>query len=364
MKVEILIYAYLAICAAMIAFNIVCIFVFRKKERDIARRSIDFTKIVLQQLELDAVEEKHKDFLRKKLRKINHMMAFDETLEELYAQRPRDVQRYIEALSSVFVYLSFHYSQKDRIQAAYFPYIIDKYKVFAGNGIDVVTDSMMELVKEQDLYCRENALQALYTIGDTDSVVEALKTVNRNGNFHHTKMITDGLLSFTGDREDLDSALWRCYEDFSLNLKLAVLEYFCLGRDGHGEKLLPIMLDREERQELRLSAIGYFARHRYEPAFLQLCQMAGETALDWEYRAAVATALGNYPSEETKYQLKDMLHDENWYVRYNAAESLDRLGVRYEELVDIFEGPDRDAAEMLRYRFDRKQLTEKEGTPI
>ena len=29
MKVEVLIYAYLAVCAAMIGFNIACIFVFR-----------------------------------------------------------------------------------------------------------------------------------------------------------------------------------------------------------------------------------------------------------------------------------------------------------------------------------------------
>ena len=41
MKVEILIYAYLAVCAAMIIFNIVCIFVFRKKDKNIEKRSID-----------------------------------------------------------------------------------------------------------------------------------------------------------------------------------------------------------------------------------------------------------------------------------------------------------------------------------
>ncbi|MEE1048867.1 MAG: hypothetical protein U0M60_15800, partial [Clostridia bacterium] len=84
MKVEILIYAYLAVCAAMIIFNIVCIFVFRKKDKNIEKRSIDFTDSIEEQLSKDTIDEAHRKFLRKKLKKINHMMAFDETLEKLY----------------------------------------------------------------------------------------------------------------------------------------------------------------------------------------------------------------------------------------------------------------------------------------
>ena len=36
MKVEVLIYIYLAVCVAMIGFNIVCIFLFRSEENEIA----------------------------------------------------------------------------------------------------------------------------------------------------------------------------------------------------------------------------------------------------------------------------------------------------------------------------------------
>jgi hypothetical protein len=51
-------------------------------------------------------------------------------------------------------------------------------------------------------------------------------------------------------------------------------------------------------------------------------------------------------------------------VRYNAADSLERLGVKYEEMIDVFEGGDRYASEMLRYRFDRKKLKEKEAVTV
>ena len=364
MKVEILIYAYLAVCASMIVFNIVCIFIFRRKDKNIRNRSIDFTDIIEYQLDQGTIDEKHKGFLRKKLKKINHMMAFDDALEKLYAQRPEDIKNYISDLSSVFVFLIFKYNEKEQIQAAYFPYIVKKYHVFRGAGIPVVLDALMELVKEQNLYCRENALQALYSIGDADSVIEALKLLDRAENFHHGKMITDGLLCFSGPVDELNRQLWENFDAFSGALKQAILDYFRFSSGKHCEKMLQIMTDGGENQELRFSAIRYFAKYHYEPALAHLYSLATDDAFIWEYRAIAASALGNYPAAQTEMLLKEILCDPNWYVRYNAADSLERLGVHYEEMIDIFEGRDRYAAEMLRYRFDRKKLKETEGLQV
>lgn len=364
MKVEILIYAYLAVCASMIVFNIVCIFIFRRKDKNIRNRSIDFTDIIEYQLDQGTIDEKHKGFLRKKLKKINHMMAFDDALEKLYAQRPEDIKKYISDLSSVFVFLTFKYNEKEQIQAAYFPYIVKKYHVFRGAGIPIVLDTLMELVKEQNLYCRENALQALYSIGDADSVIEALKLMDRVENFHHGKMIADGLLCFTGRVDELDKKLWKNLDGFSIALKQAILDYFRFSSGEHKEKILQIMIDPAENQEFRISAIRYFAKYHYEPALAHLYSFATEDSPVWEYRAIAASALGNYPADETEALLKKLLSDRNWYVRYNAADSLERLGIRYEEMIDIFEGRDRYAAEMLRYRFDRKKLKNTEEVSV
>ena len=364
MKVETLIYAYLAVCVSMILFNIVCIFIFRKKDKNIKKRSIDFTDIIEAQLDEQTVDEKHKSFLRKKLKKINHMMAFDETLEKLYAERPNDIKKYIADISSVFVFLTFKYNEKNHIQAAYFPYIIKKYHVFKGSGIPIVLDSLMELVKEENMYCRENALQALYSIGDAGSVIEALKLLDRAENFHHGKMITDGLLCFSGPVDELNRQLWENFDAFSAALKQAILDYFRFSSGDHCEKMLQIMTDGGENQELRFSAIRYFAKYHYEPALAHLYSLATDDALVWEYRAIAASALGNYSAAQTEMLLKEFLCDPNWFVRYNAADSLERLGVHYEEMIDIFEGRDRYAAEMLRYRFDRKKLKETEGMQV
>lgn len=364
MKVEILIYAYLAVCAAMIVFNIVCIYVFHKKDKNIQKRSLDFTDSVKEQMAKEEIDEKHKKFLCKKLKKIQHMMAFDETLEKLYQQQPQEITKYIANLNSVFVFLTLKYSEKNKIQAAYYPYIIKKYQVFKGCGANIVIDALMELVKEPNLYCRENALQALYSIGDADSIIEALKILDRQQVFHHTKMVADGLLGFTGDREILDKKIWKNFNEFSVGIKQSILDYFRFSSGEHKEKMLHIMTDKEENQELRFSAIRYFAKYYYEPARSYLYDFACANSPVWEYKAITATTLATYPSPQTETILKELLCSPNWYVRYNASESLERLGVKYEEMIDIFEGHDRYASEMLRYRFDRKKLTEKEPVSV
>ena len=181
---------------------------------------------------------------------------------------------------------------------------------------------------------------------------------------HHSKMIADGLLSFGGERELLDKKLWQSFNEFSLSLKLPVLDYFRFSSDAHKEKVLHIMSDKDENQELRFSAIRYFANYHYEPARDCLYGFATDNSPIWEYKAIAATALGNYPSVKTEEILRDLLCDRNWFVRYNASDSLERLGVKYEEMIDIFEGGDRYASEMLRYRFDRKKLKEKEAVTV
>ncbi len=358
MNVEMLIYAYLVICAAMIAFNITSAVVFEKDDKKILKRNDDFSNIILKQIEIGEVDDSHKKYLRKKLRHINCLMAFDETLEGIFSEKPDEVRKYIEAISPVFVYLTFEYSKKNELQSAYFPYIIKKYKLFMGAKISVVADMLTNMVKDSSLYCRENALQALYNIGDAESVVTALKLLDNSGYYHSPKMITDGLLEFTGDKSELDERLWAHFDEFTLSLRLAFMDYFRFESGRHTETMFSIMTDKNANQELRLSAIRYFAKHHYEPAMDALYDFAADRSLTWEYKALAATALANYPTAQTECILKDLLVNRNWYVRYNAAESLERIGVEYDELIDIFEGNDRYASEMLRYRFERKKLNE------
>ena len=55
------------------------------------------------------------------------------------------------------------------------------------------------LLDQPSIYSRENAMQALYTTGNTEYVVKALKNIDNGNHFYHSKLISDGLLRFKGE---------------------------------------------------------------------------------------------------------------------------------------------------------------------
>lgn len=365
MKIETLIYAYLAICLAMIIFNLVCVVVFRRRDAKLVRRSTAFCEKITEQAKLSEPDAKHRKYLSKKLCRVSNLMAFDETLERLYADNPEKIRRYIEALSPMFIYLTLEYLKKNKLKAAYFPYIIKKYGIFRGQHISIISDLMLELVNNQSLYCRENALQALYSIGDCESVVKALTVLDGGTYYHDKKLITDGLLKFTGDAKKLSELLWQKFSDFSVTMQVAVLNYFRFFSGDYCAEMLRLMTDSGQNAEIRYCCIRYFGKYRYQPAFPYLIDfVAEEDSENWEFAAIAATALAAYPSEKTAELLKEKLSSRNWYVRFNAAQSLEMLGFDYMKLIDVFEGDDRYAGEMMRYRLDRKKLPKKEATTV
>lgn len=365
MKAEVLIYAYLAVCAAMIGFNIVCIFVFRVKDKRLDHYSRRFNKIVHQVIEDQTVTEEHCKYLSKKLKKINNLMAFDKTLGELFPQNPKQTKDYIRQLSSVFIYLTLEYKKKSEILAAYFPYIIHKYKVFQGQPISIVMDTMLELVHSPSLYVRENALQAIYFIGSVECTMNALWILNESTYYHHPKMITDGLLNFSGDTKQLAELLWDNFDRFSKKMQRVIVDYFRFSSSDHQERILELLTSHGVDDEVAYSCIRYLGKYAYPPAYPILTGIVERYQHNqWIYTAITASALASYPGDRAVAVLKELLQSSNWHVRSNASQSLMSLGLYYTDMIDVFEGRDRYASEIMRYRFDQKNMKEKEAVGI
>ena len=365
MKAEILIYAYLAVCVAMIGFNIACIFVFRVKDKRLNHYSQRFIRIVRQVIADRTVTEDHCKYLSKKLKKINNLMAFDMTLDDLFAQNPEQTKDYIRQLSSLFTYLTLEYREKSEIQAAYFPYIIKKYKIFQGQPIGIVMDILLELVHSPSLYVRENALQAIYSIGSAECTMNALWILNESTYYHHPKMITDGLLNFSGDTKQLAERLWDNFDRFSNRMQRVIVDYFRFSSPDHQERILELLTSRCVDDEIAYSCIRYLGKYAYPPAYPVLTDIVEKCRNDqWICTAITASTLAGYPGDRTVAMLKELLHNPNWHVRFNASQSLMALGVYYTDMIDVFEGRDRYAGEIMRYRFDQKNMKEKEAVGI
>ena len=262
MKIEIMIYVYIAICISMIAFNIVYVFVLRHSEKALSNNSQKLKKIICEQIEVikngKEISEKHIKYLCKKLDRTAGITAFDRALESVFEKEPDMAQKYLVETFYVFEYLTHRYISKDTIKIAYFPYILHKYNILKHNDSEKVLDALLELLRSVNVYCRENTLKALYSMQRPDVVVASLKIIDKNLSFHHSKLIYDGLLNYTGDKDSLKDMLFESFNAYSTGMQLNILNYFRFGNIRCDKEILELLSNEKADSELRFASIRYF----------------------------------------------------------------------------------------------------------
>ena len=365
MGIEVLIFSYGVVCISMIAFNCVCIVLFKNSERRLHRKSSSLNQKVAVQMkrikEGNLVEQKHCSYLSRKLSRVGNLMAFDETITQWLQTDPQTAQKYLYELRAVFLHLSVVYLKKETMQSAYYAYILSKYKISRYCSFDSIMDILIQYLKKESLYCRQNAMRALYSFGNEQNVVDAIKVLDRENVFFHSKILSDGLLQFEGDHDKLIRLFWQSLDSFAVETQVSILNYIRFKSGDWCEQMFEILTDANLSCELHFSAIRYFGRYPYQPAYRILLEhTASPDPLRWNYAAVSASALAAYPGEQTVHTLKKALKSENWYARYNAAQSLEALGLHYDDLLDIINGNDRYAREMILYHFSRRQLSEEQ----
>lgn len=363
MKIEIMIYVYIAICVSMIAYNVVYVFILNHREKALATNSEKFRKIISEEIEKikngESVSEKHKKYLRKKLDRSAGITAFDKALEGIFEKDSDSVEKYLIDTFSVFEYLTHRYMSKDTLKIAYFPYILHKYEILKHYESERLLSALFDLLRSVNVYCRENTLKALYSMRKPEVVVSALKSIDKILSFHHPKLICDGLMFYKGEKETLKNKLFESFKEFSVQMKVNILNYFRFGNVRCDDEMLALLKNEKENKEIRFSAIRYFEKFPLAEARELILELAeNEAGRTWEYQAIATSALKSYPGDITFRILVKNLSSSNWHVRQNSAISCEKLGYTYHDLINVFDGNDRYAREIMRYRLDRRNAEE------
>lgn len=361
MNVQIMVYIYLAVCVSMIVFNLGYVAMYRRGDKMSRRTDSAFCEEIKTEVfrveKGEVVNKEHIKKLCRRCRDIWNLVALDETLTNLETEHKAAVDEYVEQTKEIYISLAVSLKKKEPIQKAHYCYMVKKYGI--GHSIQGpdIENFMMELVMSSNLYCRQNALDVLYDSGKTSAVVQAMKFLSEKGHFHHEKFLTEGLLSFNGSREALIDDLLKNMNYFSSPIKIAIMNFIRFGSGKYCHEMYAIMCNETEEDEMRFSAMRYFGKYKYEPAEGFLKDMAKHPNRQrWEYASIAASSLAAYPGEETISILKECLSNAKWYVRYNAAISLEQLHVSYLDVADILDGNDRYAREALQYRMEMNKI--------
>lgn len=186
-------------------------------------------------------------------------------------------------------------------------------------------------------------------------IEKAFNLLNEQQNFHHAKLLTDGLLKFQGDVSLLCETLWKHHKEWDQTLMMSVVDYIRFRDQTYGLKFLPELKKESTDLEIRLAILRYYRKYQIWEAYEVILDCVnGEYGN--ECAIVACAALENYPKSETIAVLKKALTNANWYVRKNAAASLIKLGTQ-EGVEEILTGNDRFAREMLAYTMALKEGT-------
>jgi HEAT repeat protein len=246
-------------------------------------------------------------------------------------------------------------SRADNAEKGYFAYVLfvsDLSGLTEAQKADY-SGFLRHLLSNHSVFCRENALKALYNLGDAVAVADAVETLSADARLHNEKLLSDGMNSFRGDRRALAEALMERFARYDDHSQSAVITFFTVA-DFH---------DWDEQFKQRLERADISVDQRCDILRLILRRPSEETkkllidvvldkgkAEDWQTAAVAATGLERYPDDgDVVNALEYGITSPAWNVRMNCAGALVRLNPPEAVLNDILNGGDAFAADALKF---------------
>lgn len=355
-RVDYLIYVYIVLCLCMLGFNFFYMGRRSWRGRRVPEKIAGWEAIVSSAVSnTETVTDTA--FFIKKLSRVQQLLLFHEAVQNLLADNKKhdSVMKWLHDNRAVFTAIGNVYKKRSSMEQSFYAYFVGEYHFCGSSQEDAIVKLMLIFVIQPSIYCRENALYALYASGEADIVVKAFTLMNRHNVQHSRKLISDGLLEFTGDKLELTEKIWDCWEEFSPHYQVAFIDFTRMVTDCFCERYMNILQSEAER-EVKFAVIRYYRRYYY-PDAAEILQNHIEkwNRDDWEFAAISASTLENYPSERTIRALTQGMNSENWYVRDNASDSLIKIAdtKRLEKILDEIQ--DTYGKEMLIYKMDSRE---------
>ena len=295
----------------------------------------------------------HKRRLRRKLKRIDQLIAYNSVMEDCLGTG--GVSDYLEECYEDFLFLAVEYGNREAMERAFFAYVISLYYPYMGTPRKQMVNILLKYMDDATVYCRENVLLALYAIGDAVAVEHAFMYLDSRGLYHSPKLISDGLMTYKGDKEELARRLWSKRNAWNESLVLSVIQFVTQLDADFSEEFIGELQKDNTSLEHRFAYIRYFQRH-VKPGlkgYLIDC-LKQYDASNNSLAIVISLALGSYPGEDTALALEGALQSKSWYVRKNAAASLLRIGLPEDELRRVYEASDRYGKEILEYVSERR----------
>lgn len=318
----------------------------KKFDEDVNKKSLRWNEYFTK-----AVENDNYSINNSTLRKLKKPAVLNGFFEEL-RNTDADIRNKIIENNFERINVLFRRTNDETIKAD-FAYQISLTKIDDEIRERYISGFMRELLNGKSIYLRENALRAIYSSKNIDSVIESLLWMSDKGIYHNEKLIIDGLLSFAGDRDELCRAIVKNMKSFNDNYRDALVGFFFTYRwNENDDELIELIDDKDTGIETICSIARNIGRNKCEKNKQALIDLVKRySSSDSISPAIVAISfMGQYKGDKEIIDLLlKQISSNDWYIRMNSAKSLIQCGISDEQKSEILNGSDKYAKDALEY---------------
>ena len=354
-KIEDILYFYSLVSIALIFYNVKYILLKNKKNKRhdfLVKKYIDeyYENIKLIK-ENKNIDNKYNKKLIKELSSVKNLEAFNEAIASL--KYTEDLEKYNMYLYNIFLELYTIYNKKSDMEKALFVYVIGNINIYNKDNRNL-NNRIINFLENPSVFLVENILKTFVKLGDKDNIIKTIDILNSKKIYHNEKLISDGLLNYTGDKLELAKELWRYRNKWMVCYVKAVIKFISMKSYDFKEEFYYALTKEKLDREIRLELVRYFGKVNYHNALDYLIDVnQSEKNIDSNFLIVSATALSNYPSKRTIEVLKKGITNSNWYIRRNSCTSFLSLNPSKNDIDDILNGNDIYAKDILLYQLDK-----------
>ena len=348
-----IIYVYFAIVISLIMFNLFYIIYEKYSTKIIKIKYKKYKDLIIIDMKHKKINQLNIKYFIRELKYINNLRAYNLVIDELLDSK-KNINEYFIKYEEIYNSLTFKYIKYDSIKKAYFAYVMGKCFINSNLTNGVIVDYMFSLIKDKSIYARENAMLFLYNNGNDDLVIDALMIISKNNIYYNHSLLTNDLLKYKGDVNNLKDKLIANYDFFNEEFKVSIINYFRYSKsNNYIDFFLKKLENKNAEKEVYLALLRFFGKYKEERALKYLIDcIYMKDKETFEYRLVSASSLKIYDDTKVKKVLIDALKDENWYVKRNAAISLSNFELNDNDYQEIKKN--QEGLEMLQSVLEEK----------
>ena len=354
-----IIYIYLLIILSLIIFNIAYVLYSKENKYMNKKRFNTYKNKILNEISYmnknNELSKKHIKYFIRKLYFVNNLIIYKDVINEL--KDSKDIESYLQKSIVIYQVLSKKYLKKNSIKKAYFSYFISELPIKTlKNNIHIV-DALFKGVTDKSIYCRTNSMIAICKLNSKSLITKALISISKRNLYYNNKLLEENLSLYKGNKDSLIKELLYNFDKFTNNIKLAIINYIKYTSCNYTEELYDLFVSKKYDKEINLAIIRYFGKYEFHKILNPLLEIVNDyKEYDIEYTIVISQALSLYNLKNVKYTLIELLSNDNWYVRKNAANSLMKLSLTDKEYNEIENIQDKYGKEMFEYALNNNKI--------